>query len=188
MAVGLILSAVMCLTPTIRGNDGICNFVFLRSAFFDHDLDFTNEYAEFDRRTEAKFALLDKPHSTETRLPVNRYGVGSAMLWAPFYLLAHAMVLIGPLFGYGFSTGGYDGLYLWAIGLGSVVWGTLGLWLAFRFCLTRFGAGAAWFGTVLILAAPPLGLYLYVHTSMSHANAFFRFLSSSSNPFSRNSF
>ena len=84
------------MTPRIRGADEIEGFAYLRSAVFDRDLDFENEYRWFYARDPEglrgfKETFLDRREPATGR-PINFAPLGSALLWSPFYLLAHAGV------------------------------------------------------------------------------------------------
>ncbi|MDO8672032.1 MAG: hypothetical protein Q7O66_11460 [Dehalococcoidia bacterium] len=61
----------------------------MNSASVDHTLDFTKSYA-------ALTISQNEPQSlTHTGLTGNGCFVGSALLWIPFFLIAHALALAG---------------------------------------------------------------------------------------------
>ena len=167
-AVLYAIVALALLNPTLHGRDGFCNYAPLRSLLFDGDLDYRNDYALFDRATGGAFAFGSIPIEAATGRPGNRYGVGSAALWAPFVL---APRLLGAMAGR--EETGLEPRYVWAVGLGSAFWAGLGLWLMFCFCRTHWGSGAGWIAAAAALGLSPLAFYAFFHTSMSHAAAFF---------------
>src|SRR5262249_6294906 len=71
-------------------SDGIYYFVYLPSLVFDGDLDFENDYRAFGLDVNRAWQLA---RSLGTGLPANHWPVGTAMLWAPMYLLAHGLAL-----------------------------------------------------------------------------------------------
>ncbi|MFH0795110.1 MAG: hypothetical protein V2A74_13880 [bacterium] len=164
-----LLSALVLFAPSIRGNDGVCNYVFLRSLYFDGDVDFTNEYRAFDSLKQYPYRFSDKPLNPRTGLPENRYGIGSAMLWSPFFLVGHYLTeALAPQ-----EADGYSRAYAVAISLGSLFYGTLGLLLLYGILRRVVHSCAAALAVLAVWGASPLTFYLYFHPSMSHANSFF---------------
>ena len=66
--------------------DGYYYYIYLRSLQVDGDLDFGNEYAEWGN--PFRFG------KTETGRPRNVFGVGPALLWAPFFGVTHGVVAL----------------------------------------------------------------------------------------------
>jgi hypothetical protein len=173
--VALIVAAfVSLLRPSIRGHDGVMNSAYLRSMLVDGDLDFTNEYTHyldlyaewFDHKREDQL----KRHPV-TNLPINLYGVGSSLMWSPFYAAAHAMCKFGPLSSY--PADGYSRPYEWAIGIGSCFYASTGLWLLYVTLRRLAGRANGFWAVVAAWLATPVVCYAYLHPSMTHANGFF---------------
>ena len=142
--------------------DSSSYFAYLRSASFDFDLDFRNEWQEF--RGE------DQRVSDRT---VSVFSAGPAVLWAPFYLAAHIYVHLDHLFGRGFyALDGFSLPYRRATALGTVTVVVLGGSLLFS-AIARGRGGAiaalAVFGCVL---ASPVLYYTFFVPAMSHGVAF----------------
>jgi hypothetical protein len=169
LAAGLTLLAAVALRPSIRGNDGVGNYVYLASVLRGGDLDFTDEYREFDALKQYAYKFSELPVSPATGRPSDRYGVGASILWAPFVAPVHVWLRwVRPA-----AATGLTRPYEWAVGLGSVFWGSLGLLLLYgrlRREHERLVAGGVVAGLVL---ATPLGFYMYAHGSMSHGVGFF---------------
>jgi hypothetical protein len=88
------------VTPRIRGADEI-EASPTALGVFDRDLDFEDEYRWFHARDPQGWArfkdtFLDRREPATGR-PINFAPLGSALLWSPFYLLAHAGVTAPPL-------------------------------------------------------------------------------------------
>lgn len=166
---GLVLLAAVAMRPSIRGNDGVGNYVYLASILRGGDLDFGDEYHAFDALKQYPYHFRDLPKDPRTGRPTNRYGIGSALLWAPFVVATHwALLIFQPTLATGMSRP-----YEWAVGLGTVFWGSLALGMLYfrlRRDWGRLAAAATLTGLVL---ATPLGFYLYAHGSMSHGTSFF---------------
>ena len=89
------------MTVRLYASDEIQYFAYLRSAWFDHDLSFDNEYRYFYDRNIArahrfKEAFLDETSATGLRR--NFAPMGSALLWSPLYAIA-MLVLVERMFG-----------------------------------------------------------------------------------------
>jgi hypothetical protein len=178
----LLLVFVLTLplvTPRLRASDEIEYFAYLRSIVFDQDLDFENEYRHFYALNPEGLRLF---HHTFLELQdevtgrrLNFGPIGSAVLWAPFYLLAHGGVLLARALGAGVAADGYSAPYIAAVSYASALYGLLGLLLVHDL-LVRFGrvadqaaalaAAALWLGS-------PLLYYMTVAPGFSHAPALF---------------
>ncbi len=168
----LFLLSLPLVTPRVYAVDETEYFVYLRSLLFDGDLDFTNEYTYFARihpQARIREALLEKRDPT-TGLPLNVAPVGSALLWAPFYLLAHLGVRAGLLPG---PADGYGRPYQAAVSYASTFYAFLGLVLVYRWLLRRFPRDVALAAVLTGWWGLPLLFYMYVTPPMSHANSFF---------------
>ena len=177
--VAALLLTLPLVTPQIRGADEIEYFAYLHSAVFDRDLDFENEYTHFYAQDpvglagfKATFLDLREP----TGRPINFAPMGTALLWAPAYLLAHTWVVIAR--GLGASSVAADGFsrpYVMAACYASWLYGMLGLLLVHR-ALVRFGGfaepAAAW-ATAALLWGTPLLYYVTLGPGFSHAVSLF---------------
>ncbi|MGH7860132.1 MAG: hypothetical protein ACREQY_22625 [Candidatus Binatia bacterium] len=176
--VGLVALAIALASLTtfrLYATDEIQYFAHLRSIVFDQDLDFENEYRWFVERDPKEYASFRGGYlerTTPTGLRPNNAPIGSAVLWAPFYLTAVAIERASgePPGGEapGFSQGAVA-----AVCLGSVFWGTVGLLLAHAIARRFADAGAALSATLLVWSGTNLLFYLYVSPPLAHATSFF---------------
>lgn len=178
----LVLLFVLTLplvTPRVRGADEIEYFSYLRSLVFDNDLEFGNEYQHFyDRDPEGlagfKATFLGRREPLTGR-HINFGPVGSAILWSPFYLLAHAGVLAARALGLGVAADGLSAPYMAAACYASALYGFLGLLLVHD-ALVRFGRfpepSASWAVAGLWLASPVV-YYMTLAAAFSHAASLF---------------
>ena len=161
----LFLLSLPAVTPRIYSSDEIQYFAYLRSAWFDHDLSFENEYQYFYDRgiaASAGFHETFLERSTATGRRINFGTIGCAILWAPFYAIGDVVARAT-----GAPPDGFSRPYIAAVAYGSAVYGFLGVAIAIvaaqRLGLDAFGAGLAiWLGT-------PLLFYMYVAPPFSHA-------------------
>lgn len=175
LAVALLLSVVL-VKPRIAESDAIEYFSYLHSIFFDGDLDFTNEYTTFyledpEGRQGFKATFLDL--ETPTGLKLNFGPIGTALLWSPFYLAAHLMVLVAQAFGADLVADGLSLPYRWAVAIGSALYGALGLLLSYRLARKYASAEASLLAVVALWWATPVAYYMYVAPGMSHSASLF---------------
>ena len=175
----LFVLTLPLVTPKVRGADEIEYFSYLRSAVFDRDLHFENEYRYFYERDPQgllgfKSTFLDRREEATGR-PINFGSMGAALLWSPFYLLAHALVLLARTLGSGVAADGFSTPYLLAVGLGSVSWAFAGLLLTH--CILMRWAGVTETAATLAAAAlwlgSPLLYYVTLAPGFAHACGFF---------------
>jgi hypothetical protein len=154
--------------------------------WFDGDLSFDNEYRYFYDRGVAQgtrprengqgyygdgFPRTFLEATTATGLRINYAPVGSALLWAPFYVGADAGVRVAQRLGGETPADGLSQPYIAATTYASAFYGFLSLVLsmvAVRRILGRvdWSVAAVWLGT-------PLVFYMYVAPGFSHATSAF---------------
>ena len=154
-----LVLAALYLQPQRVASDGIFYYSPLHSLVVDGDLDFENEY----RVLGAPAGYFQR---TETgRLP-NNFSIGPALLWLPWFVLAHILGAIGLYRPTGF---GYP--YFTAIATGTVAAGFVGVVCLFRFVRAYFPSGIAFVSTLLVWLATFHVWYMVFEPSMSHAMA-----------------
>jgi hypothetical protein len=186
----LIVVLFLLLLPfslrRIYATDEVQYFAYLRSVYFDHDLDFRDEYEHFARLGEqqqppdlaVRNALL---HSDEqnpnprTGLLRNVAPVGSAIMWAPGFVLADIGVRVANALGAHIPADGYSPPYINAVCLMSAFYALGGLLLSYRLARRYAGSFAAVVATVAIWLATPLVMYTFILMPWSHATGFFLF-------------
>ena len=167
--------ALPLFTPRVYASDEIKYFATLRSIYFDRDLHYENEYAYFISRDPVAHAGL-RPFMEEvtpTGYRLNDGPIGTALFWLPFYATADLGVVVARALGATVVRDGYSWPYVWAVCVGSLVWGMAGLLLIFRLCRAYAGRKASTWGVLGIWFASPVVFYLYITPAMSHAASLF---------------
>jgi len=181
---GVFLILVPISVPRVALSDEVQYYVYLRSVYFDHDLDFRNEYVHFaeeGRRfgDEAVANALLRPDAANpnpvTGLLRNVAPVGSAILWAPGFALADLGVIIANTRGAAIPRDGYSRPYTLAVCAMSALYCLIGLQLTYRLARRYTGDFAATLATLTVFLASPLVFYTYIAMPWSHANGFFLF-------------
>lgn len=177
--VATFLVTLPLVTPRIRGADEIEYFAYLRSLAFDRDVEFGNEYEHFyalDPQGLAGFkATFLELREPRTGAHINFAPMGSALLWAPFYLAAHLGVVLARALGAGVPADGLSPPYVAAACYASASYGLFGLLLTHD-ALTRYGRFAPAAATPAVLGVwlgTPLLYYMTVGPGFSHASSVF---------------
>ena len=162
--------------------EGIAYYVYLRSAVFDRDLDFSNEYEAFNL-DDIDPRLIN--NLTPTGVPRNVHSVGPAVVWAPFLAVGQALESLGTNptemtpFGVERRTRtalnrdtlgpGYSHPSVAAVGFGSIVLLGLASVLWYREIAQTLAPRDAAVGVIGVIIAGPLLWYTFFEPSMSHA-------------------
>ena len=164
-ALAFCLSVAGFARPEFRADTG-SYFVYLRSLAFDRDVDFANDWTLLGRpkRAEAK---------TATGLVPNSQTLGPALLWAPFFGMAHAYVRVTGALGLGsWAADGTSEPYRRAMSLGTVTAVLLAAWLLAGALARHFAKGAAVLAVAVAVLASPVVYYTFVVPGMAHGLAF----------------
>ena len=147
---------------TIDGGDDAGYYAFLRSVFFDGDLDFFNE--------------LNYAHSEKlmpTGYVFNNWQMGQALLFLPFFIVGHLLALLYQGLGYPISVGGYSAPYYIATAVASVTFLFAGLILVFKTLHSFIDKRFALLVTLSIWLASPLIYFSFIRQRMAHTSEFF---------------
>ncbi|MEX2661308.1 MAG: hypothetical protein WD227_05230 [Vicinamibacterales bacterium] len=149
--------------------DALHHYVQLRSAVFDGDLHFENEYVRLYGLQGGEPGTEWVYEDTPTGHVRNLMPVGPALLWTPLFLLITAGVWLANLAGAGYPLDGYARLFQATAGFSGIAAATAGVWLSWRACAALFTArAAAWSCLVLWLASSAL-YYSVISPTYSHA-------------------
>jgi hypothetical protein len=141
---------------TRAASDGRGYFAQVRSLIIDRDLDFTNDIEHFGARArDATFPL------------------GTALMWAPFFLFAHVWLGVFNLFGAEYSRDGFWNPYQRAVGVGTFIYGFAALLMICGALRRLFDRSSTLVAALTILLATPVVWYLAVDSSMSHGVSLF---------------
>ncbi|MEJ2744438.1 MAG: hypothetical protein P8123_01940 [bacterium] len=141
---------------TIVHGDGARLYAYLRSAWFDGDVDTANEldyYFNYPGSREP-----DDNVATSTGYAWNHTPVGCAILWSPFFLMGHMTAVQ---------------MRHAAIAIGTHVYCFLGALILFLICSRYYSIPASLLAAITVWLASFLPAYLFLYPSMSHAQSFF---------------
>jgi len=160
----IIITLIFKLQPSWKiTGDGFGYYSYLRSLYFDHDLNFHNEYRYYD--------LTFNSHVADMRLtPINKLGnvfaIGLSIVWLPFLLIARIFdywikATPGELTGLGIN-------YQISLAVGSLLYTLGGLLLLFKTLKKFFSIRASWISVLAIIFISPLLHYIIYEPHMSH--------------------
>ena len=166
-ALALIFAlSLPAVTTRFYASDEVQFFAWLRSAAFDRDADFDNEYRYFaDTGTipDEGFRITFLDETNEAGRRRNFTPIGTAILWAPFFVLGHMAALAT-----GAPANGLSQPYIAAVTYGSAMYGFLALVLTHAI-VRRVVEDASWIPTFVVWCGTPLLFYMYVAPGFSHA-------------------
>jgi len=147
------------------GSDGFAYYAIVRSVALDHDFDFADDYA--------LLGIGRHPSTAPTSTPGNPFAIGTAILWLPFFLFAHAIALVLAALGMQTSTDGVGYLYEAAVCCGTIFYAGVGFVLMYRTARRLFEVRVALLATLAMWWATGAIYYIVAEPSMSHAPTIF---------------
>ncbi len=178
LGVLFIMSLVVAL-PRVYATDEVQYYAWLRSVWFDQDVDFANEYEMFAKLNPnsgiEKSILMPDRIREKTGLYGNIAPVGSAILWAPWFVATDLVVRLLHLLQLGLSipADGFSWPYQRAISYASALYGFIGLLICYTISQRWMSVFSARLATVGIWLATPLIYYMTIQMPFAHANGFF---------------
>jgi len=170
----------LCTLPFVAhrmtASDAIEYYVYDRSLYFDHDLNFTNDYQGFyDRNPQGlaqfKVGFIDKRNPAGHA--INNGPAGSALLWAPFFLAGDAIARLSHAIGATFAADGYSLPYIWAVSLGSALYAGIALLLTYNLARAITDRSAAFWAALVIWLGTPALFYSHLAPTYAHATSWF---------------
>src|SRR5688500_10293652 len=157
-----LLTTLLWLTPGLNRPDGVGNFSYLTSTWFDRDLLFFDAWAQAGLIRNRQLLVKDV---TETNHLSNHWTAGTSLAWYPAFVAADALTR---------ATGQptRDGLaptYVAAVTFMSALAGLFVLIAGMRIARSYFGDRIAMVAAIAIWFGSPLAWYSLRHASMSHA-------------------
>jgi hypothetical protein len=147
--------------------DALHHYVQLRSAVFDRDLHFRNEYVRmYGLQPGDGPGWLYEP--TATGHVRNYMPVGPAIAWAPAFLLVSLGVWLTDAWGGAYPLDGYGRWFQAAAGFSGIIAAAVGSWLAYLSAATLFTRRSAIWATLTIWLASSAVYYSVISPTYSH--------------------
>ena len=172
----LFLCSLPLVNPIVHG-DGVGYYAYARAPLIQHNLHFEQDWLRanllFSQSRTLPNGELSAAEYTETGYVSNLFSIGPALLWAPFLLAAHGMVLLCNAYGAHIPADGFSFPYLLAMALGTAIYGFLGLLFSYSLARKYVEERWAFLATLGIWGASSLPVYMYFNPSWSHAHSVF---------------
>ncbi len=179
---GLAILIILCtltlpfVAHRMTASDAIEYYVYDRSLYFDHDLDFTNDYQGFYDRNPSglenfKTGFIDKRNPSGNA--INNGPCGSAILWFPFFFAGDLAARAGHAVGLSVEPNGYSAPYIWAVSLGSAVYAGIALVLTYLLARRITDPKAAFWAALVIWLGTPALFYSHLAPTYAHATSWF---------------
>jgi hypothetical protein len=143
-------------------NDVISYYAYLPATFIFHDLTF-----EFTKTLPADFEGQIWLQNAPNGKPILRMTMGMAILWIPFFLIAHAMAHL-----LGFSTLGYSLPYSLSIFIATLFYLFIGLLFLRKTLLRYFSEVATAVTLILVVLSTNMLYYVISEPGMTHVYNF----------------
>jgi hypothetical protein len=156
------LTAQLALGARLQ-SDGFYYFAYVRSLWFDRDIDLANDYR--------MLGLGDKPQlfrPTQTGHAQSAWTIGPALAWSPFFGAAHVVArAFDPA--RQVTADGTSFPYRQAICIADLLYGLLGTWFCYRLASLYFPRGLSAAATGVTIGGSFMLWYLVKEPTMSHA-------------------
>ncbi|NCC25889.1 MAG: hypothetical protein EOM25_11970, partial [Deltaproteobacteria bacterium] len=166
MTIVFVLVVQLWTTKAIIRSDALGYYAYVRSLAIDGDLHFENEFQDYNAHGDDVPSIRSL---TPTNHVANKYFIGPALLWTPFFVAAHGTVLAMQVFGLEISADGYTWPYHLFMALGSVLYGLLGLVCMERMLRLFFDQASGFWAVSMVVLSTNVIYYLAVEPTMAHA-------------------
>jgi hypothetical protein len=141
-------------------------YAYIRSFGIDGDLQFTNE---FDKTLSPLPSIATFPIYKPTGYTINAWSVRAALIWAPFWYIAHGVTLVVNLLGGHWAVDGYTTIYKALTTFSSSLAGLLTLYALYVFLTRWFTSSIALLTTVTLYFGSNWLYYTQVAGSYPHS-------------------
>jgi hypothetical protein len=171
LAYGASLVALPKPDGRIVIGDALHHYVQLRSAVFDRDLHFRNEYVTMYGLRGHEPGTEWVYEQTATGHVRNLMPVGPALLWAPAFLIVSAGVWLAGFFGASYPLDGYARLFQASAGFSGIAAASLGSWFAYHGAARLVDRGIAVWATLTLWLSSSALYYSVISPTYSHASS-----------------
>lgn len=136
-------------------------YSYLRSFFFDGDIDFLNEkkYAHFDKILPTGYIF-------------NHWSIGPSVFWTPFFLFGHLLAWCLSATGLNISMDGYSFPYYISTAIGSTLFSFCGIFLLSKVLSRFFEKKIAYLSSFIVFASTGLTYFTFIRQRMAHSLEF----------------
>lgn len=173
LLLALAYTAAILFLPRRGGRlvvgDGVHYYVYVRSAVFDHDLQFANDYTKLYGMKTPEDVPTWMRERTVTGHVANMMSVGPPLLWMPLFLLVTGLVAAGRLLGIDYPLDGFGWVFQASAGYSGIIMATAGVWISYRLAARYFDRATAIWSTLAIWLASSALYYSGMSPTYSHS-------------------
>jgi hypothetical protein len=175
LAIAFVITLPL-VNPLVHG-DGVGYYAYLRAPLIQHNFRFEEDWRHANLGfVELRMGSDKRLHAdqyTTTGYIDNLFTIGPAILWTPFFLLAHVAVLTADWFGAHIPADGFSLPYRVLVAFGTTFYGFCGLLLSYLLASKFLDPFWALLATLGIWAGSSLPVYMYFNPFWSHAHSAF---------------
>lgn len=172
----LFIVSLPFVNPWVRG-DGVGYYAYVRAPLIEHSLNFEQDWlhgnASFvEGRVDGQGRILGSQYTSTGHLD-NHFSIGPAVLWSPFLLVTHGIVVTADRLGFGIPADGFSRPYRITMAAATALYGFAGLLLAFDLGRQYVQEFSSFMATTAIWFASSFSVYMYFNPSWSHVHSAF---------------
>ncbi len=172
----VFVATLPLVNPLVHG-DGVGYYAYLRAPLMQHNLRFEEDW----RHGNLGF-VESRLNSDDHLIPINipstghignLFTIGPAILWTPFFLVAHVTVQVADGLGAHIPADGFSLPYRVLVAFGTAFYGFCGLLLSYLLARKYVDSPYALLATLGIWVGSSLPVYMYFNPFWSHAHSAF---------------
>lgn len=172
----LFIITLPIVNPWVHG-DGVGYYAYAHALLIHHNLQFETEWKAANTsftqgRVGPDGEILTSQYTVTHHLD-NHFTVGPAILWAPFLIVVHLIILTLNSLGAHINTDGFGRPYLLTMAFTTASYGFCGLLLCFGLAREFVAERWAFLAVAGYWLASSLPVYMYLNPSWSHAQTLF---------------
>jgi len=153
----------------ILGADAQGYYMVGRSLYFDHDIDFTNEW----HLTPHPEHLAAEPKRTKTGKIPSHPPIGYALLSQPFFFLSDIITMsANHLLNLDLPRDGYRGIFGFVVPFSALIFAFWGAYISYKIVCTFFDKTTSALSISTMILSTSLLWYITGHLTMVHAHSF----------------
>ncbi len=162
-----LVLAPLLLRPVVQGVDTVGYYSWVRAAVIEQSLDVRSSWEHYQNELILQFPGYHI--TTPTGFIHNQWAAGPALLWLPFFLVAHVIVLLLNALGVPVAADGFSFPYVLASSIGTCAYSLATLLLLYAIARRYFTNTIAAGSVIVVAFATPLVFYTFVNPFTSHA-------------------
>jgi hypothetical protein len=172
----LLIITLPIVNPWVHG-DGVGYYAYAHSLLINHNLQFEDDWKMANEsftqgRVGSNGEILATQYTATHHLD-NHFTIGPAILWAPFLIVVHLVIVLLNSLGAHINANGFGRPYLLTMAFATAGYGFCGLLICFQLACEFVAERWAFLAVIGYWFASSLPVYMYLNPSWSHAHTLF---------------